>query len=269
MKMKRSKKQPKEFSALAKVYFDFYSDPSKVKYPLNYKVDMSLKQRFANRALVFVLDRSVVGSVPILHGRNGDIQAISSQPVHNVLKTMLYDPFEFIEGGNPVTARARRVKRSVMKQFDIAGKWHYLSEDECRRIITRIVNKLNRRLFKGRACRVRDAERISVVACMHDKRTRRHFHLLFGVPPHITESDFKAILNAVLKTEPFVYRQRKIGRIRNLANAIGYNVEPSKSQMGNPVIFDAWQQPQRKESEINGTDTLKQDDSDNLTTIAA
>lgn len=98
---------------------------------------------------------------------------------------------------------------------------------------------------------------------MHDKHTRRHFHLLFGVPPHIQRIEFERVLNEVLRKEPFVYRKRKLEPVRNLANAIGYNVEPAKSRSGNPVIFEAWQQPLSKETDIS--DNTNQNDRDSLT----
>ena len=266
MNTKRSKPFKKLFSPLAKAYFDFYSDSTLVKYPPNYKADISLKQRHANRATVFVLDKSAK-SVPILHSRNGNVKASSIEPVNNVLKTKLYNPYECITVEQKFTARSRTPRRCSNHDCAVLRRWHYLSEDECRKIITRIVNKLNRRLFKGRACRAKDPERITVLACMHDKNTRRHFHLLFGIPPHISEAEFRKALHDVLVTEPFVYRRRKISRVISLANAIGYNVDPAKSQVGNPVIFEAWQKAEKER--LNGDRTNKQDDCNNLVAVAA
>jgi hypothetical protein len=256
----------KPFSALAKVYYEFFSDSSRVKYVPNYRADISLKQRCANKATVFVLDQSRSG-VPILQGRNGTVKAQSVKPIINSLKTKIYDPFEASDVRNEATARSRRSTRPPSRNLAVHSRWHYLSEDECRRIITRIVNRLNRRLFKGRACRTHNPERVTVLACMHDKNSRRHFHLLFGIPTNVSEFEFKQSLNDALAQEPFVYRRRKVGRIVNLANSIGYNVEPTKSQDGNPVIFQAWQPPRKEQ--LNEDTIMRQDDRDNLTPAAA
>jgi hypothetical protein len=115
--------------------------------------------------------------------------------------------------------------------------FYYLTEDEVRRIATRVVNRLNRELFGTAARRRNNPLRLTALVCQHDKGTRRHLHALLAVPPDVTIRTFRAALTHACDTEPFIYRITRLEHVANLSASIRYNANDFKSLSQNAILY--------------------------------
>lgn len=139
-----------------------------------------------------------------------------------------------------MTAKPRHKQRvsSVDGQISI---FECITEDECRSLVRRVINRLNKAIFRSARRRRNNRQRINALVCLHNKGTRFHIHMLFGVPPHITLDAFETLFDDAVAKERFVYDERKVTPIDKLTRAVIYNANPSKNQTGDPIIYQSWQ----------------------------
>jgi hypothetical protein len=112
------------------------------------------------------------------------------------------------------------------------------------KLAVRIANHLNVHFYRGRARRRTNPMKLPALICMHDKHTRRHLAMVFGLPAGGTLADFRQTLRHILVREPFVFsgavdddRACKIEAVYNLAASIRYNAKQSKSLTRNPIVY--------------------------------
>ncbi len=131
----------------------------------------------------------------------------------------------------------RRGPRPAFRDAPLFAPFYYLTENETRRIATRLMNRLNKELF-GTAARRKNAPlRLTALVCHHDKGTRRHLHLLLALPPDVTIPRFRAALSHACYSEPFIYRTTRLEHVANLAASIRYNADDLKTLSQNSILY--------------------------------
>jgi hypothetical protein len=133
-----------------------------------------------------------------------------------------------------VTVQPRRFS---MQDAALFAPYHYLNADEPRHVASRIMLALNRKMFGNRARRKPNPERLTALICRHDRGTRQDLHCLFAVPPAVPRLDFELELDRVLLREPFVYRERRVEDVENVAGSILYNYNSRKSRTGDAILY--------------------------------
>lgn len=198
----------------------WYDLMSNAEYPLNVRIDLSLKQRCPSDLCVTVRDPSAPEHV---------LRTIERRPV-----------FASREQSDVRPARSKTSLRACAN----AAAFYYLTEDEARRIASRVVNRLNRAIF-GRAARAKTPKRLTALVCQHDKGTRRHLHALMAIPPDIeivrripeVPSEFETLLDEALKSERFVARIHKIEPLKNAYASLAYNIRDDKTINDNSILY--------------------------------
>ena len=128
-------------------------------------------------------------------------------------------------------------RRFALGDAPLFAPYYYLTEDETRRIATRVMNRLNKGLFGHAARRKHDPQRLTALVCHHDKRTRRHLHFLFALPSSVTLNAFRIALTHACYNEPFIYRTTRLEHVRNLAASIRYNKNDFKTLSQNSILY--------------------------------
>jgi hypothetical protein len=147
-----------------------------------------------------------------------------------------------------VRVKPRRYTLAEAERYATA-EWN--SDGTMRQAAARIANRLNRELFGNRARRRRGRfgrknapEKLVGLICQHDKGTRRHFHMLFALPPAVTMANFRAAMRAALAAERFAYptgvddpNSCRIVRAKSLRRSVFYNANPRKSRDDAPDVY--------------------------------
>ncbi len=201
---------------LTLAYEKFFTEDA--EYPLNYKFDVSLKQRIDADLSLYVREDPTVNLEFILTKTRRSLQTA------------------------PLTVNPRASRRPLNRaQFE--APYFYLTEDEARRIARRFMNRLNQLMFKHAARRKNNPRRLSAIICQHDKSTRRHLHCIIAMPPRLTNTECLTFFDTALRTEPFVYRSRNAERIRNLQKVINYSLSDHKTINDNAMLYIHHQPP--------------------------
>lgn len=203
--------------ALTDAWYDLMTD---VEYPLNVRVDLSLKQRCQSDLCVTVRDPRAPDHA---------LRTIERRPMY--------------AAPNQSDVRPVRPKTNLGTSANAAA-FYYLTEDEARRIASRVINRLNRALF-GRAARSTTPKRLTAIVCQHDKDTRRHLHALLAIPPAIevarrnaeVPSEFERLLADALKPERFVARVHNVEPLMNAHASLSYNLRDDKTINGNSLLY--------------------------------
>jgi hypothetical protein len=125
-----------------------------------------------------------------------------------------------------VRIRSRRVS---LQDAALSTPFYYLSDDEVRRIVVRVMNRLNREMFGARARHKTNPKRMTALVCQHDKDSRRHLHCLLELPAEVSRQEFTTKLDRILTSEPFVHREKRIETVDNLTASMVYNMNTRKS----------------------------------------
>lgn len=239
----------------------FLSHPS-VEHSLNVRMELTLKQRYATE----------LSKTPTLEERYllNEVRRTSREPANAALprlrkrsdssttppslrerfardlktRTSQMTPYaasvRLSRSSTPPTVNVPQ-RRLSLKDAPLFAPFCHLTQDEARRIAVRVMNRLNKQLFKRDARNKKHApKRLTALVCHHDKGTRRHLHLLLAVPPSIVDSTFKKALAYAIdeKREPFIYRiSRAPERIHNLAASIRYNANDFKTLSQNSILY--------------------------------
>lgn len=139
-----------------------------------------------------------------------------------------------------VRVQPRRFRLQEASNFAV---YHYLSNEETRKIAVRIANRVNTEIFgnrtrrsrKGR--RVANPKRMTALICQHDQNTRQHLHCLFAKPSGVSEESFRHALHVAMSKEPFVNRILSIEEVQNLGRSILYNNDEAKSRTQSPILY--------------------------------
>ncbi len=195
---------------LTLAYEEFFTEDA--EYPLNFKFDVSLKQRIDADLSLYVREDPTVNLEFILTKTRRSLQ---TAPIDVNLKA----------------------SRRPLNRAQLEAPYFYLTEDEARRIARRFMNRLNQLMFKHAARRKNNPRRLSAIICQHDKSTRRHLHCMIAMPPHLTNTECLTFFDTALRTEPFVYRRSYAAPIRDLQKAISYNIRDDKTINDNAMLY--------------------------------
>lgn len=251
----------------ARGYYTLYSDPTLVRYPFNTKVDQTLKQCRQTELSLFVPNIKASPQPPTI-SKSQQVQLARLSGVRKIQEhgiTQWDTPkaslsFRDIEAlRRSSTAHAHRPHRSMKNDRTESGKL-YLTDDECPKIVSRIFHRMNRLAFGQSSRRKDDPYRFSVMACMHDVNTRRHFHMMFGRPTYMTEEQFIAIYDRAIENEPFIYDERVIKTLdtqKDVAQVMNYNIDPWKSRTGQPIIFVTHRRPPVVAHEVDPKELIR------------
>jgi hypothetical protein len=132
--------------------------------------------------------------------------------------------------------------RLSLKTAALFATEHYLPEDEPVKALVRVVNALNRHFFKGRSRRTTNPERLTVLACLHDRnaagdKCRPHLHVLVVLPTTITVDDFTKALRRAVKAETFINHRLLVEEARDVTGSVFYNVNPNKHFDRSTVVY--------------------------------
>lgn len=180
-------------------WIEYLSQPA-VRDSLNYRVDITLKQR---RASDLDTVRPAVEAINVrVRPRRLSLREAS-----------LLVPYHYLTDEETVKLATRMTSRLNKELF----------------------GNRSRRTHKGRT--VRNPERLTALVCQHDKNTRRHLHCLFAKPPHVSEESFKRSLRIAMSKEPFIYSIDQIQPVQDLGRSVLYNADDSKSLTQNAIIY--------------------------------
>jgi hypothetical protein len=132
--------------------------------------------------------------------------------------------------------------RPSLKSAPLFATTLYLPENEPARVAVMLINALNRHFFKGRSRRAINPERLTVLACVHNrdddgKKCRPHVHALIALPPNVTVDEFAAIVRRVVEDETFINRRLMVELVADIAASVFYNADPDKHSDRAPVIL--------------------------------
>lgn len=180
---------------------------------LNVRADITLKQRRRSDLTVLIRDPDAPPHV-----------------LRTIVRRPLLTPSEYLT----VRTRSR-----VVPMHDAANRAaaYYLTEDETRRIATRLMNRLNKAIFGKAAIRRNNPKRMTALICQHDRDTRRHLHALFAVPSDIPIERFKRLLRKAMKTEPFIARIHNVEWNNDINDSLNYNLQDDKTLTGNSILY--------------------------------
>jgi hypothetical protein len=218
-------------SDLENQWIDYLSHPN-VQHSMNLRVELTLKQR---RATELETRRPTELAAPRYWHCYKRVDTFV--PETNSTFPVKVFPRVILDDEKTVNVRVGRPHRASLRDAPLYAPFYYLTDDEVRRIAVRMMHRLNKELFGNAARRKNNPERLTAVICQHDKKTRRHLHCLFAVPPTVPLTDFLTALENALRDEPFVYRVRNHEPVRDLAASVLYNIDERKSLTSNPILY--------------------------------
>lgn len=207
-----------ERSSIVDAWYDLLNADEEC--PLNVRLEITLKQRRSSDLAVLIRDPAA--------------------PPH-VLRTIVRRP-----SLRPAACLTVRTRSRVVPMRDAASHAaaYYLTEDETRRIASRLMNRLNKAIFRKAANRKNNPRRLTALICQHDRKTRRHLHALFAVPSNVPIEQFKQLLREAMKTEPFIARIHNVELIENVSASIAYDIRDDKTLTDNSVLYVYPAQPE-------------------------
>jgi hypothetical protein len=233
-------------NAVEAEWVKWLTNPSVLKSTLFVRVDLSLKQRReselktrrpaarprvqpSKRRREFKFVPAVDAVVPVTSRR---------------IERLDYDGTLECPGVVNVHVKALGRRPISLHRAALLATDYYLSLEEVRTLAVRVANRLNVDFYRGKARRMNNPLKLPALICLHDKRTRFHLPMLFGLPAGVTLADFQQALRHILAREPFVFagavddeRACKIEIVQNLAASVLYNANDRKSLMKSSVLY--------------------------------